>query len=118
MRKSLDPGKVAAGSREIFAGYPMPSRMPPPVKETLDSVEPPGDGPTVSIVVKLVARGHVSVKCRSESCPHDYCWHSWKNATQIPAIIVCLTQSHRSVAFSSMSSCELEKFQTSGRLTR
>ena len=19
------------------------------------------------------------------ACPHDYCWHSWKNATQIPS---------------------------------
>ena len=24
-------------------------------------------------------------------CPHDHCWHSWKNATQIPATIVRLT---------------------------
>ena len=21
-------------------------------------------------------------------CPHDDCWHSWKNATQMPAMIV------------------------------
>ena len=25
------------------------------------------------------------------ACPHDYCWHSWKNATQMPAMIVRLT---------------------------
>ena len=25
------------------------------------------------------------------SCPHDYRWHSWNNATQMPAIIVRLT---------------------------
>ena len=23
-------------------------------------------------------------------CPHDYCWHSWKNATQMPAVIMCV----------------------------
>ena len=26
-----------------------------------------------------------------EACPHDYRWHSWKNATQMPAMIVRLT---------------------------
>ena len=27
------------------------------------------------------------------TCPHDHCWHSWKNATQMPAIIARLTVS-------------------------
>ena len=26
------------------------------------------------------------------SCPHDYRWHSWKNTTQMPVIIVRLTK--------------------------
>eukprot|EP01045_Picozoa_sp_COSAG04_P030705 COSAG04_NODE_5425_length_1624_cov_1.864262_3_plen_238_part_00 len=28
---------------------------------------------------------------RPEPCPHDCCWHSWNNATQMPAMIVRLT---------------------------
>ena len=45
---------------------------------------------------RLVARGPVGqgVVLNKEGrapCPHDSCWHSWKNATQLPAMIVRLT---------------------------
>ena len=37
-------------------------------------------------------RGGHSCSVAIESCPHDHCWHSWKNAAQVPATMR-LTQS-------------------------
>ena len=39
---------------------------------------------------------------RPEPCPHDGCWHSWKNATQMPAMILRLT-----AVRSARGACEL-----------
>ncbi len=56
----------------------------------------------------LPGRGDV---CRSlepgKTCPHNYRWHSWKNATQMPAIIVRVTVSlHRDAAESAGTRAE------------
>ena len=58
---------------------------------------PAGSGgqkrPHHSLVVSGIDGSHIVTQRSTNGtpCPHDHCWHSWKNATQMPATIVRVT---------------------------
>ena len=47
----------------------------------------------------LAGRGDHLVRRLRQACSHDDCWHSWENATQMPAMIAHLTVCAHPVAY-------------------
>ena len=46
----------------------------------------PARSPAATALATGCGRHPIFPCCRRlTACPHDYCWHSWKNATQIPS---------------------------------
>ena len=68
----------ADGSKDLDVAEHPPAVRPPPLATGVPAVRH-----VDAVAVEPVRR---------VACSRDYCWHSWKNAAQMPGIIVRLTE--------------------------
>ena len=96
MLSGLARGKnVRGGSRKrrltVFGSLPHLFEMPKSDLARAAEPEMPGYHPSTMAALLAARRSVETIPPFRNTCPHDFCWNSWKNATQMPAISWQLT---------------------------
>ena len=102
--ESLGPIRRHLGvqrARPLRVSWPRRNQLPSPLDQNSITcvcvwIEAPGDEDLGA------RRGAASARDRGP-CPHDDCWHSWKNATQMPACV----QGHWLALFASKKATQM-----------